>query len=407
MLDQNRADEASRLCNKLVDTIKQRLPKFSPAVEGAFRAVPRHLFVPDIPLEKAYSDQAIVTQSIDGVPTSSSSCPSLMAHMLEQLRLEPGHRVLEIGTGTGYNAALISRLVGEAGRVTTIEVDAGIAEQAGTRQREAGSNNVNVVTGNGMNGYAPDAPYDRIILTAASPTIFAGWWDQFAPDGRFVGPLCLRNAQLCMSFRPHSDEWISDSVVPVGFVLLREQGGNGERVGPAREFRFAAGDSGVDASQVAVLLQSPREVIETGLTGAIVDYFFLQLWLAIRNERSCSIGAIRGKCAGERLFPRAIGDDEEAATFGLASASELCLVGPAPGQTVDPRSRCEICLYTYGSGHALLHELREEIAAWDRRGRGYKRQPTIIASRGPSPVLTGGTIHRVNAGDVSYVIDWI
>jgi protein-L-isoaspartate(D-aspartate) O-methyltransferase len=407
MSAQNAVEDASPLRNKLVDKIKQGLPTLSPEVEGAFRAVPRHVFVPEIPLEKAYSDQAILTQTIDGVATSSSSCPSLMAHMLQRLRLAPGHRVLEIGTGTGYNAALIGRLVGEGGRVTTIEVDAGIAEQARSRLREAGSSDVNVVTGNGMAGYAPDAPYDRIILTAASPTIFDGWWNQLAPDGRFVGPLCLRNAQFCMSFRPSGQEWISDSIVPVGFVLLRERGDNGERVGPAAEFRLAAGDSGVEAAQVAALLQAPTEVVETGLAGGTVDYFFLQLWLAIRNERSCSIGTLWGAGAGRRSFPCAIGNDEDAATFGLASASELCLVGPPAGQTIEQRSRCEICVYTYGSGNELLHELREEIAEWDRRGRGYKRQPTIIASRGPSPVVTGGTVHRVNAGDVSYVIDWI
>ncbi|HEY9418277.1 MAG TPA: methyltransferase, FxLD system, partial [Pseudonocardia sp.] len=75
------------------------------AVERAFRSVPRHLFLPDTPLEQAYLDEAVATKWEDGVAVSSASQPSMMAIMLEQLELRPGHRVLEIGTGTGYNAA--------------------------------------------------------------------------------------------------------------------------------------------------------------------------------------------------------------------------------------------------------------------------------------------------------------
>ncbi len=80
----------------------------SPAVEAAFRAAPRHLFLPEVPVEQVYRDEAIVTKRQDGVPISSSSQPAIMAIMLEQLALEPGHRVLEIGAGTGYNAALLA-----------------------------------------------------------------------------------------------------------------------------------------------------------------------------------------------------------------------------------------------------------------------------------------------------------
>ena len=73
----------------------------SPNVEGAFRAVPRHLFLPGVALERVYSDNAIITKRTDGKIVSSSSQPAMMAIMLEQLNLQPGHRVLEIGAGTG------------------------------------------------------------------------------------------------------------------------------------------------------------------------------------------------------------------------------------------------------------------------------------------------------------------
>lgn len=104
--------DADGLRNAMVDSIKQRLPNLPGEVESAFRSIARHRFLAGVALADAYKDDAVVTQRIDGVATSSSSCPSLMALMLWELRLEPGHRVLEIGAGTGYNAALMSQIVG-------------------------------------------------------------------------------------------------------------------------------------------------------------------------------------------------------------------------------------------------------------------------------------------------------
>src|SRR5207245_8982442 len=96
----------------------------SPGVEGAFRAVPRHLFVPGVDPTEVYADRAIQTKRApNGRGISSSSQPSIMAIMLEQLGLAPGMRVLEIGAGTGYNAALLAHLVGEQGHVTTVDID--------------------------------------------------------------------------------------------------------------------------------------------------------------------------------------------------------------------------------------------------------------------------------------------
>lgn len=89
------------------------------------RAVPRHLFVPDATVERAYSNEAVVThRDADGVAVSSSSAPGVVASMLEQLDVQPGHRVLEIGAGTGYNAALLAHLADPAGEVTTVDIGA-------------------------------------------------------------------------------------------------------------------------------------------------------------------------------------------------------------------------------------------------------------------------------------------
>src|SRR5687767_10549210 len=102
--------EAHTLRAQLVTTLRERGLLRTPAIERAFGVVPRELFLPGVPLERVYQDDAIVTETEDGVGVSSSSQPAIMALMLAQLDVQPGLRVLEIGAGTGYNAALLREL---------------------------------------------------------------------------------------------------------------------------------------------------------------------------------------------------------------------------------------------------------------------------------------------------------
>jgi protein-L-isoaspartate(D-aspartate) O-methyltransferase len=148
-----------RLRTAMVDRLRAHRLADSPPVEAAMRAVPRHLFVPGVPPEEAYSSEAIVThRDADGIAISSASAPGAVAGMLDQLDVRPGNRVLEIGAGTGYNAALLAHLTGPGGTVTTVEIDEDVAEGARRGLAAAGHPDVSVICGDGEFGYPGQAP---------------------------------------------------------------------------------------------------------------------------------------------------------------------------------------------------------------------------------------------------------
>ncbi|MGH2509853.1 MAG: protein-L-isoaspartate O-methyltransferase family protein, partial [Ktedonobacteraceae bacterium] len=137
-------------------------------------------------LEKMYRDEPLVLLSSEKQHAiSSSSAPAAMALMVEALHLQPGMRVLEIGTGSGYNAAILASLVGAPEFVTTIELDLNLAEQAERALHEY-VGKISVHVGDGRLGVAEQAPYDAIIATASAPGFPYAWFEQLAPYGRLV-----------------------------------------------------------------------------------------------------------------------------------------------------------------------------------------------------------------------------
>ncbi|MEU0786689.1 methyltransferase domain-containing protein [Streptomyces sp. NPDC006173] len=205
----------------------------------AFASVPRHPFVPCFYeqdragawqgiasgdpgfLEAVYSDTALTIQLDDqGVPNSSSSQPSTMLTMLDALDVRDGHRVLELGTGTGYNTALLCHRLGDK-NVTSVDIDPGLVETATRRLQHAGFNPT-IVVGDGAQGYPGSAPYDRIISTVRLHAIPRPLLEQAAPGAVIVVPLGYGVIRVTMTGRGHATGRFLPT--PALFMALRTGG---------------------------------------------------------------------------------------------------------------------------------------------------------------------------------------
>ncbi len=153
----------------------------NPVVLEALRKVPRHQFVPPELAGEAYSDNPLPI----GYGQTISQ-PYIVGYMSERLDLDPAHKVLEIGTGSGYQAAVLSLLARE---VYSIEIIEPLGLEARQRLARLGYANVHVRVGDGYQGWPEEAPFDRIILTAAPPEIPQTLLDQLAPGGRLIAPV--------------------------------------------------------------------------------------------------------------------------------------------------------------------------------------------------------------------------
>lgn len=216
---------ASALRDHLIDTLVDTGHVRTPRVEKTLRKIPRHRFLPGVKLTEAYTDLPVVTKwSADDSSRalSSASAPWIVADMLEDLDLQPGHRVLEIGAGTGYNAALIAELVGPTGTVTTIDIDPDITARAKTNLAATNFTMIRVITGDGAAGYPQGAPFDRIIATAGCWDIPPAWWDQLTNDGRLVLPLRWRGDSRIVAFTRTGQYMTADTIRAGGFIPMRD-----------------------------------------------------------------------------------------------------------------------------------------------------------------------------------------
>jgi protein-L-isoaspartate(D-aspartate) O-methyltransferase len=182
------------------------------SVLRAVRMVPRHLFVPESVRHRAYDDVALPIGSGQTI-----SQPYVQARYLELIGLTGQEKVLEIGTGSGYQTALLSLV---ASMVFSVERVAGLAQTARAALSAAGIRNVTVLVGDGTLGWRPFAPYDAILVSAASPEVPAPLVDQLAPGGRMVIPLGDRASQTLTLVERGANGIRSSTIADVRFVPL-------------------------------------------------------------------------------------------------------------------------------------------------------------------------------------------
>jgi len=348
----------------MVDRLREFRLIRAPSVEAARRATPRHLFVPGTTVERAYSNEAVVTHcDPDGVAVSSASAPGVVASMLEQLDVRPGHRVLEIGAGTGYNAALLARLVGSAGEVTTVDIDEEVVRGARECLAAAGCPGVSVVCGDGEFGCADHALYDRIVVTGGAWDLPSAWADQLAPGGRLVVPLRMRGLTRSIAFDREDGYWRSRSIEECGFIPLRGAGGVAERnifLDGQRHVILRVDDGHpADAQALGQALDHPPALSWTGVTGA---FEHLDFWLA----------TLDGFC---RLLvaPGAIDRGLIAPIFGWGSMGvfDRDTVAYLTRRTTNDPNGIEqpfelgVCAYGPG-GEELASRVADRVRVWDR-----------------------------------------
>ena len=377
--------DANILHHALIEKLEANGHLKSPQIAAAFRAVPRQLFLPGVTLERIYSDQAIPTKVENDQVVSSSSQPGMMAIMLEQLDLRAGDNVLEIGAGTGYNAALMAYLVGDGGRVTSLEIDPDLAKSASNHLEEAGFGQVQVIGTDGVNGYEANGPYDRIILTVGGWDILPDWISQLKPDGRILLPLSINGPQISAVFRRQGDCLTTVSTAPCGFMRMRGQSEEPQssfQLGPEPGLLLEINGMHPDVDVEAAYrwLTGPAQNYQTGVRVTVREaWSSLGLWHALHESYRCFLVA-QHAVVDREIVPYLFGGDGDARVrVAMAHVGQqgIAALAPPPDQPA-PLARAAVTgqppppfeIYVRSFGHRSAAErLLSLVRSWEQAGR--------------------------------------
>lgn len=365
----------------LVDALLAQGRITSPAVEAAFRAVARERFMPaGTDLELAYGvDRPVVTKrGSDGTATSSISAAYIQARMLEHVQLQPGMRVLEVGSG-GLNAALIAETMGAGGAVVSVDIDPDVTACATRLLRENGyGDRVQVLTADAAVPLPGAALFDAIIVTAAVADIVPAWLTQLSPHGRLSLPLVMNGVTRTIGWHRTPDHLASTASEYAGFVPLQ---------GAARHADHTVTLTGSSHSSVTLVFDVDPPHDPSALEHALGDdpiewwspvtfpngtsWADLYLWFACFLHGFCRITTDDTSTLLTRNAGWPFGCVTERGLAHLATR-------PAPdGQSVQFGAR------GYGpDGDQAATALLEQISAWDRHAR---HQPPPTFGYWPAP----------------------
>lgn len=374
----------------LASQLQERGAIRSERVADAFRTVPRHLFAPGEPLERAYANDTVITKRDErGTAISSVSAPWVQATMIEQAQLGPGMRVLEIGSG-GYNAALMAEITGEAGEVTTVDIDPEVTSRASRCLAEAGYARVNVVLGDAEDGVKDHAPYDRIIVTAGAWDIPPAWTEQLTRAGRLVVPLRIRGLTRSVAFQRDDGHLVSLGHDMCGFVPMQGAGARPERLillhGDDVALRIDD-DQDIDAETLRQALLQPREQAWTGARfGGSEPFDGLFLWLATCLPGFALLTRQRSDTA------RALADPSSPA--GTPTLIEGGSFAYHTFRQVDAAaSSYEFGAYAHGPDAArLAAQMAGQIQLWDREHRRDAARIAVYPADTPDGQLLPGLV---------------
>ncbi|MGW5650651.1 methyltransferase, FxLD system [Streptomyces humi] len=386
---------------KLRETLAQRLVDsghlHSQAAIDAFRTTDRHAFLPGVDLESAYKEDAVpIKHDEHGEMISCISAPSIVATQLEQLGAQPGHKVLEAGAATGYNAALLGKIVSPGGQVWTLDVDQDLVAGANKNLDEVGVDNATAVMADGAAGLPEHAPYDRIIFTVGAGDVPVKILDQLAPNGRLVLPMRIRGSvSRSFAFERDGDTWKTVSCEMATFVPLRKgvcddvytllpMAGEGN----VRLETFSEQD--VDRDALRSVLDQQQTKIYTGVKfrqGSAWEWLYLYLAAILPN----GLSRLPGQRPG---FTPHFGWGSMAALDGGSLAYLTIREGG------DEKGRYwEVGVIGHGEdGADLAERVVSEIRAWDATGGNDAPEPGFR-------MAVADSRDRLTADDPRFIID--
>ncbi|MDX3204801.1 methyltransferase, FxLD system [Streptomyces scabiei] len=397
--------EAVRLRERMADIVISKGWAPSPQVQAALREVPRHRFVPETRLEAAYHDDLAVVTVRESPQTALSSVSAawLQADMIEQLRLEPGMTVLEVGSG-GYNAELLAHVLGERGRVVTVEVDPYVVHRTQRLCAEAGSGRVTAVLGDGRLGapsHVPANGFDGIVITHNASDIAPAWREQLAEGARLVVPLEMGGYTRSLTLVRRGDVLHCEHWTYCGFVRDR---GAAARTAPAVPLadgkvtvRWEDGTP-ADTAGLDEALRGPRHERSTSLVvRGIFNFETLQVYAATTLPGFCRLSAPKGSTFVEQQDAAAI----------LADGSLAYLTYRKVRDAPEPADRMtEFFIHAYGpAAEEVAERFAECVRVWDREVRESGYPPmTVHPAATPDDQLPPGDV--LDKPSARLVLQW-